>query len=283
MSLYTRILRHHIKLNGRKALVYGHILGDAKYIELSTAMTTLQTCGLDDLILDIGCGHSIFPTLVESKTNVIVIDVSSKALRWQLNKSSKLEGGGILYAVLASAHNLPFKEEAFSGIVSMSVFEHLRQDEDIKSCLEICRALRPSGKSLITTSASESNTIIKTSWMVGIPVLFVKIFGAVLPTIFQKLSIADRGTSYLERFYSLEDIQKRFIESIKISGCSLEEVSVIRRESKFGKLIDAARKIVIPWGLITAVEFICAKTLVISSNPERAIGFVIKFKKNYVD
>jgi SAM-dependent methyltransferase len=218
-----RILQHHIKINGKKALIYGHILEDVRYIELSTAIATLYSYGLNDLILDIGCGHSIFPTLIKSKTNIIVMDIGLKALKWQVDKSSKIKGGGSLYAVLASADSLPFKEKAFSGIVSISVFEHLPQDKDIKACLEIGRALRPLGECLITTSASDqfslgSNTIIKTSWMTGIPVLFVKIFGPVLPTVFQKLSIADRGTSYLERFYSLEDIYKRFIETIKISG-----------------------------------------------------------------
>jgi ubiquinone/menaquinone biosynthesis C-methylase UbiE len=279
MSLYARILQHHVKIHGKKALVYGHVLGDVKYIELSTAMTTLHGCGLNDLILDIGCGHSILPTLIKSKTNIIVLDISSKALKWQINKSNKIKEGGSLYAVLASADNLPFKEKAFSGIVSISVLEHLPQDKDIKACLEIGRILRPQGECLITTSASESETIIKTSWMTGIPVFFVKIFGPVLPTIFRKLSISDRNTSYIERFYSLEDIHKRFIEPIKMSGCSFGEVSIIRRKSGFGKLIDAARKIVIPWGFLTAVEYICARTLVVDNNPERPIGFVIKSRK----
>jgi SAM-dependent methyltransferase len=279
MSLHARILQHHIKINGKKALLYGHILGDVRYIEFSAAIGAFCDNGLSDLILDVGCGHSILPTLIKSNTNVIVMDISLKALKWQINQSSKVKGGGSLYAVLASGDSLPFREETFSGIVSISVFEHLPQDKDIEACLEIGRTLRALGECLITTSASESNTMIKTSWMTGIPLFFGKIFGPVLPTVFQKLSIADRGTFYLERFYSLEDIHKRFVQAIKISGCNLQGISVIKRKPRFGKLIDTAREIVIPWGFITAVEYACAKTLAVDDDPKKAIGFIIKFHK----
>lgn len=279
VDIYKKLFYWNVRIHGYNALLYGHTLGDTRYIAYLVALDVVGRSAPNDLVLDIGCGHSILPSMFLSKTNIVVIDINPQALRWQVSVGNKVGGKSSIYPVLASANKLPFKSEIFSYVVSISAFEHFPQNIDIEACQEVNRTLKGGGECLITVTASESKTKIKTDWTTGIPLLFVKIFGPILPLFFKKWKIADRGGSYFERFYSIEDLLKRFVKPTKLK---LEELSIIKRKQKLGRLVQSVRKILVPFGLISAIECICAKTLVISkdlSNTNNAISFIIKLKK----
>lgn len=275
-NFYKILLKYNVQVNGKKALIHGYRLGDIRYVEYSIALSVFYNRGPDDLILDIGCGHSILPLIFKLKTNVVVIDINPKALKWQITKAKNTSGKGSLHAILASANRLPFKVGVFSGIMSISTIEHLPLYVDMEACTEVGRVLRTNGECLITTSASKRNkTIIKTNWTVGIPILWVKTLGRILPTIFRKMDIGDRGNSYLERFYSVEDVQKL----IRSSNCQLMKLVVIKRNGILGMLVQLAREIFLPYALIAALEYFCAKTFSVSKNLKNAIAFVMILRK----
>jgi len=277
LILYKNWLKYNVLVNGNKAFIYGYILGDIRYVEYSIALETFCNLNLNDFLLDVGCGHSILPLTLKTRTNIVAIDISRRALRWQITKSKKIANKDTFHVVLASADKLPFKANIFQGITSISVIEHLPYDLDLKACSEMGRVLNNNGICLITTSASKENkTIIKKDFTTGIPLLLAKTLKPFLPIIFKKFKIGDRSNQYFERFYSKEDILKL----LKSSGMRPEKFTVIKRKPGIiGTLIQLARKIIIPYAFLTIIEFLCAKTFIVTENSTNAIAFVIKLKK----
>ena len=87
---------------------------------------------IDGLILDIGCG--------EQKVNYR--NPRQKIIRCDVRKTPAID-------VVADAHNLPFPDNVFDGIICKEVLEHLYHPH--KAIKEMRRVLKPSGKLVAST------------------------------------------------------------------------------------------------------------------------------------
>ncbi|MEN6489073.1 MAG: class I SAM-dependent methyltransferase [Smithella sp.] len=92
-----------------------------------------------EIVLETGSGIS--PVLT-SWDHVVYTDLSASAL--ELLK--KVQGKG--QYVVADAMNLPFKDQAFSHVISSEVLEHLKDDR--KALLNIARVTKPDGVLIVT-------------------------------------------------------------------------------------------------------------------------------------
>jgi ubiquinone/menaquinone biosynthesis C-methylase UbiE len=181
----NELLLHNIKINGLKALIYCYGLGDNRYVEYSLALDHLCRGfrGGNDYVLDIGSGHSIFPTfLVQNFGSIpVILDTNPKALKWQIQKSTKITNkNSKIFAVKGSATNLPFKDETFAFISCISVIEHLPGNLDVASSKEIGRVLKPKGDAVITVPGVGEENAIKesTSLYTGIPYIYQAIWSS---------------------------------------------------------------------------------------------------------
>jgi SAM-dependent methyltransferase len=90
----------------------------------------VATYRTEECILDLGCGNSNYTKYFPNR---IGIDIVSKA--------------GI--SVVGDAHNLPFRANAFSMILSTEMLEHVQEPQRVID--EIQRILKPEGKLVLTT------------------------------------------------------------------------------------------------------------------------------------
>jgi len=91
-------------------------------------------------VLDIGCGGGGVTEAIKfyrSDLEVVGSDIDKKVVGWAKKKHQ-----GIKFAV-ADVHQLPFKKESFSGVVSFHVWEHLKDPK--KATAEVYRVLKPGG------------------------------------------------------------------------------------------------------------------------------------------
>lgn len=97
----------------------------------------LSTVELPHPILDIGCGFGEFASGFFDKKIDVGIDIAAKNLEIakQCGKYKKV--------VLADARNLPFKDESFASIFSISTFEHIATPQ--KVIQEAYRVLKKDG------------------------------------------------------------------------------------------------------------------------------------------
>lgn len=91
------------------------------------------------LVLEIGSGIS--PVLT-SWNRVVYSDLSFSALR----HLSRIQEKG--YYVVADGMNLPFRDAAFSHVISSEVLEHI--EDDRRALREIARTIRPGGALIVT-------------------------------------------------------------------------------------------------------------------------------------
>ncbi len=94
-----------------------------------------------DLLLDAGSGPVQWPeylTYSEGYRFRVCADISITALK---EARSRLGDKGLL--VVADIANLPFKPDAFDGVVSMHAIHHLPLSEHKRAYLELTRVLKP--------------------------------------------------------------------------------------------------------------------------------------------
>lgn len=97
----------------------------------------LSTVKLHHPILDIGCGFGEFASGFFDKKVDVGVDIAPKDLKIakQCGKYKKV--------ILADARNLPFKDESFASIFSISTFEHITNPQ--KVIQEAYRVLKKGG------------------------------------------------------------------------------------------------------------------------------------------
>ena len=96
-------------------------------------------------ILDIGCGEGTYNYRMARRGAVVVgFDLDRKALRTAADHHG---GRGVIY-LQSDADAIPVKSNSFDTVVSLCVFEHLRNDGQVLE--EAHRALRPGGRLLLT-------------------------------------------------------------------------------------------------------------------------------------
>lgn len=84
-------------------------------------------------LLDVGAGFGLFLHGLGSQRDILSegVDVSKESMRWGLNRGLKLQ--------LASAHELPYGDQAFDMITCSEVLEHLTWGVYEESLREIAR------------------------------------------------------------------------------------------------------------------------------------------------
>ncbi len=102
-----------------------------------------------DNILDLGCGTGILlpylEKLVGKKGKVYALDFSQK----MLNKAKEKFADRFVY-VKANAHNMPFENEKFDGVVCFNTFPHFVNK--LKALKEVYRVLKKDGYFIIAHS-----------------------------------------------------------------------------------------------------------------------------------
>ena len=269
---FRKLFVHNIELNGLKATIYPFNLTASRYLEYSGVLYFLASLYPGDLVLEVGCGHSILPSYWEKlKLNVVVVDINIESLRWQISKREK-NSDKIFQAVQASGTNLPFREKVFSAVSCVSVIEHFPVDSDEKAALEIGLVLKNNGMQILTFPMTNKRSYFITNLGSGIPPLLTKIFRSSLDPIFKRLKI-DRSGFYFERVYSLLDMQKRIIA---LSGCSVDTYSTFHS----GVFVKAIHGRIVPAGMLSVLEYILARFFMFTTKSTTNMdGIILKLKK----
>lgn len=115
----------------------------------------LSTVKLPHPILDIGCGFGEFAQGFFDKKVDVGIDIAAKDL--EIAKWS----GKYKKVVLADARKMPFKDESFASVFSISTFEHITNPKKIIQ--EAYRVLKKNGICVVTieTDAVDSQTFYR--------------------------------------------------------------------------------------------------------------------------
>lgn len=110
----------------------------------------INTEDLKSPLLDIGCGFGEFAGVFFNKTIEIGIDIDAKniVLAAQKKRYKRL--------ILCDARKLPFNNNSFKTIISISVLEHISNVSDV--FFEAYRVLKPNGKFIFTVPTSEINS-----------------------------------------------------------------------------------------------------------------------------
>lgn len=98
-------------------------------------------------ILDVGCGFGEFAGVFFKSRVEMGIDISRQFLL------QAYEGKKYHKLLVADAREMPFADNSFSSIVSVSVFEHIPNLE--KAITECYRVLTPGGRLVFTTPSDE--------------------------------------------------------------------------------------------------------------------------------
>ena len=102
------------------------------------AADATPTRGVEDLVLDLGCGSGKLGELLSPRARVVGLDVSGAMLRTANRAYSREQR-----FVQGSAFALPFPDDAFAGMVSAFVLRNLN---DLFGALEeLLRVVRPGG------------------------------------------------------------------------------------------------------------------------------------------
>ncbi len=270
---YKRLLIHNLHLNGSKAALYCFGLSASRYIEYSGALYFLcPERRVDNIVIEIGCGHSILPTSwAERGLQVVAVDISRDALTWQKAKSREMPNGS-LHSVLADARNLPFRAQAISVISCISAIEHVCNDGDVQVACEMGRVLKHNGLCIVSLPLSSyMDSYSKIDWTAEIPPLLKWVFKPFLPVIFDKFKV-DRTLSHFERFYSLEDVEKRIV----VPSCCIKEDFLALRS---GWMIKFLYERIVPTGVLTPLEFLMARLLTISKRAGNTDAIILKLRK----
>ncbi|MBI2017790.1 class I SAM-dependent methyltransferase [Candidatus Daviesbacteria bacterium] len=112
----------------------------------------ISTVKLKRPVLDIGCGFGEFGGVFFDSFIEVGVDISKSdiALAAQQKKYKKL--------TLADARNLPFKENSFNTVISISSLEHIKGVEEVFK--ESYRVLKPGGTLIFTVHTLELNRLL---------------------------------------------------------------------------------------------------------------------------
>jgi ubiquinone/menaquinone biosynthesis C-methylase UbiE len=270
---FAQLFVHNVRLNGLRATLYCFGLSASRYIEYTSALIFLNSeLKASSIILETGCGHSILPTLLaKSDLEVVTLDISRDALKWQISKSRETLCKSS-HAVLADGRNLPFKDASISAISCISAIEHVPGNGDIQAAREIGRTLEPNGLCIISFPLSTRLlSYSKREWTAEIPPLIGRFSKFFLPMIFEKFKV-DRTLSYFERFYSLKDVHKRIITA----SCCIKEDYLALNSGWFVKFIYER---LIPTGVFTPLEFVMARFLTVSRCIQDIESVILKMRK----
>ncbi|MCR5209088.1 MAG: methyltransferase domain-containing protein [Lachnospiraceae bacterium] len=119
-------------------------------------------------LLEAGCGVSPMPFLWAYKgAQVTAVDIAENTigLMKSLNDDKFFETkGNSVSFVEASIDALPFEDDSFDIVESVSVLEHLRYPNYLLALYELRRVLKPNGRMVLTCDVTADKNM-KTSWI----------------------------------------------------------------------------------------------------------------------
>jgi SAM-dependent methyltransferase len=250
---FNKLFASNIRFRGLKAAIFSLGLGASRYIEYSVVMDLSRSSTQDRLLIELGCGHSILPSIWnEIGLQVIAIDINEDALKWQraTAKTKQRNKENSVQVIRASAESLPLREKSIFLISVISVIEHLQHDTETVN--EIGRILGPHGLYIISAPLSGSNgTVVKSGYWTGIPSIYKRFLGSGLLSVL-KLFRVDRGAGHFERLYGSCDVRKRLV---KPSDCKLEGFVTLRSKP----LVRIIHSRIVPTGVLSILDLILAR------------------------
>jgi len=265
------ILRHHLELRGPKGGIFAFGLSSARYVEYSITLDWLisERPLQKDLILELGCGHSIMPSFWKKMgLSVVVLDVDLQALKHQAKVGNRIESGN-LYACLARGENLPFKDNSFRFCIAISTIEHFPGDGDVQAVQEMARVLKPGGLIILSVPFSR-NSKETDDYLHLIPWVWRRIPRNTF-LLFRKFNV-DRTGGFFERAYNFENLG-RFVSSPSLT---FEDYKIFG-DNRIYRLIHEK---LIPMGAVTFIEFLLTKKCMkFSSSEVPRGGIIVKLRK----
>jgi 2-polyprenyl-3-methyl-5-hydroxy-6-metoxy-1,4-benzoquinol methylase len=195
----SRILREYLT-GGVDSIIFSPIY--ARCTEFPLTLNRLEPRdGL--IILEVACGWTPLPKILRDMgCQVIGIDLSPQAIlcaaraRWNRHAASSF--------LQSDAMALPFDDETFDRVFSISAVEHFATEVERQTMKEIGRVLRPGGIAVITASGGTEE---------------------------QEISYSIDGASLMFRKYTPESIRERLV---KPSGLETVETVFFGERSPIG-------------------------------------------------
>ena len=146
-TLYRRLVNATKK--NRFLYTVAKIVNPGRKIEINKIADGLDN--RNDTVLDIGCGDGYWTNHFSKKSKKVVgidpFETDLKVARQYALPATEY--------VLGSGENLPFQDGSFNKVVSVCVFEHLKND--VKAFKEIRRVLASKGSLLATVDSLHSS------------------------------------------------------------------------------------------------------------------------------
>jgi len=268
---YARLIKHNVRLNGLTSLIYARGLSSARFIEYKTTLEWLREHamlrGSAMKVLDVGCGCSLFPSLLKNEGyDVTALDLNKNSMVWQKKKGDKLRVSA--YYVMGNGFTLPFRDCSFDSVVSISALEHIVADS--QTVIEMIRILKDNGICIISVPVSLKGESIADP-LYGVPRWGRRLLGAkVIMKLMKKLNV-DRSYAYLERFYSKKGLLKRIANP---SICSFE-----KHVTYWDWLGTEVLFRLVPKGTLTILEFLLAKISHYTKSTGGIGGTILKLRK----
>jgi SAM-dependent methyltransferase len=195
-----RCLAYEIALNGWKVL--RETVNDFslwRLIEYPWAVKALDL-RRGELVIDIGSGTSSFPhMLAKEGIDVVVLELDSDRVRWQMNKrkATARPGDGRFFPLVASATHMPIRDSAAAKVAAVSSLEHIPDDASVGE--EIGRVLAEGGTAAITIPYTSTE---RRDFFKGI-----RKFARVARNTF----VQEGKAGSFFRFYTDDDIQRIYV------------------------------------------------------------------------
>src|SRR3990167_4358409 len=205
--MWKRILYTALKRNGWKQLFfYLSNLDITRFIEFSKIVEFLNKERhelRDELILDIGCGYSVLPSIISNKCkHYICLDLSKNACMYQYSFPN-------VSTVVADMQHIPFKTGTMSTILAISSIEHVPNDNMVFN--EISRISKKDADIFFSipysNNGTETKKIERAKFMLDVlyrfKMLWKKILGVHLNYFIEQTS-----TDSFMKYYDMDEIDK---------------------------------------------------------------------------
>lgn len=156
VNIPLRTLVCAIKKNGLKQLFfYLSNLDTIRFIEYTKVFEFLRDISQPKAILDLGCGYSVLPELIQSQLSneYICLDINQAACKYQANAIKNVS------PVRANMCYLPFKSSSIPVVLAISSIEHV--PDDFLVFQEISRVLAKDGIAIMSVDFSANDVKMK--------------------------------------------------------------------------------------------------------------------------
>ncbi len=271
-NTWWKIFHAAIKRNGwRQLFFYLSNLDFTRFIEYTKTFEFLN-CKSDicksDIILELGCGYSILPTILSNSCKYyICLDLSKNACKYQATLPN-------VSSVVADMQHLPFKTGVIPTIVAISSIEHIPNDRLVFE--EISRISKNGANTVISIPYSNRHVEIKkierSKFLLNILYKFKGLWKKILDRHLYYF-LEQTSTDSFMKYYTLEEINSL----IRSGDFSIENYYLYENIllQKFFKVIPQGwfllKDIIVGWILWNIEDMVDLK------NPR---GIILRFKRN---